>query len=68
MRFEKDRARVGLSTALDRVRAALSDNGLWLDGDNQLLASVLVGEVSDEQFAEALCSMKRIGLPRGPAH
>jgi hypothetical protein len=41
---------------------------LWLDGDDQLLANVLVGEVSREQFAEALCSMKRMGLPGEAAH
>jgi len=68
MRFEKDHARLGLSSALDRVRMALSDNGLWLDGDEQLLARVLVGEVSSEQFAEALCSMKRMGLAGGTMH
>jgi hypothetical protein len=68
MRFERDRARLGLSTALDRVRTALTDNDLWLDGDDELLANVLVGEVSREQFAEALCSMRRMGLPGGAAH
>jgi hypothetical protein len=68
MRFEKDRARLGLSSAIDRVRVALSDNGLWLDGDDQLLASVLVGDISSQQFAEALCSMKRMGLAGGTMH
>jgi hypothetical protein len=68
MRFEKDRARLGLLTALDRVRVALGDNGLWLDGDDELLTNVLIGKVSDEQFAEALCSMKRMGLPGGTVH
>jgi len=62
MRFEKDRARLGLSIAIDHVRVALSDNGLWLEGDEQLLADVYAGKISREQFAEALCSMRRLGL------
>ena len=66
--FEEDRARLGLSVAIDRVRNALVDNDLWLCGDEQLLLAVLTGEVSSEKFAEALCSMRRIGLPGGTAH
>jgi hypothetical protein len=67
MRFEKDRARLGLSAAIDRVRVALCDNGLWLEGDDQLLANVSTGSVTSEQFAEALCSTQRMGLgPRRP--
>jgi hypothetical protein len=66
--FEEDRARLGLSAAIDRLRNALVENDLSLPGDDQLLAGVLAGNVSSEQFAEALCSMKRIGLPGGAAH
>ena len=66
--FEEDRARLGLSVAVDRLRKALVENDLLLPGDEQLLASVLGGEVSSEQFAEALCSMKRMGLPGGATH
>ena len=68
MRFETDRARSGLPTAVDRVRIALGENGLWLEGDNELLAKVLAGEVKSEEFAERLCSMKRMGLPGGSTH
>jgi len=60
MRFERDRARLGLATALGEVRRALNENGLWLEGDEQLLSGVLGGLVSREQFAEALCSIERL--------
>ena len=66
--FEEDRAWLGLSAAIDRLRDALIENDLSLPDDDQLLAGVLTGSVSSEQFAEALCSMKRIGLPGGVAH
>lgn len=66
--FEEDRARLGLSAAVDRLRNALIENDLSLPDDDQLLAAVLTGNVSSQQFAEALCSMKRIGLPGGAAH
>ena len=66
--FEEDRARVGLPEAIDRLRTALIANGLWLTGDDQLLADVLQGRLSSEQFAEALCSMKRMQLPGGTTH
>lgn len=66
--FEEDRARLGLSVAIDRLRNALVENDLLLPGDDQLLAGILGGHISSEQFAEALCSMKRMGLPGGDAH
>jgi hypothetical protein len=66
--FEEDRARVGLAAAIDRLRTALIANDLWLCGDDQLLDGVITGKVSSEQFAEALCSMKRMSLPGGIAH
>jgi hypothetical protein len=66
--FEEDRVRLGLSAAIDRLRNALLENDLSLPDDDQLLASVLTGNVSSQQLAEALCSMKRIGLPGGSAH
>jgi len=66
--FEEDRARVGLAAAIDRLRSALIANDLWLHGDDQLLVGVITGEVSSEQFAEALCSMERMRLPGGTAH
>jgi hypothetical protein len=68
LRFEEDRARVGLSEAIDRLQSALKSNGLWLVGDDQLLGDVLQGRVSSEQFAEALCSMKRMDFPGGTTH
>jgi hypothetical protein len=66
--FEEDRARLGLSVAIERLRNALIENDLMLPGDNELMAGVLAGEVSSQQFAEALCSMKRMGVPGGVAH
>jgi len=66
--FEEDRARLGLPGAIDRLRSALIENDLWLCGDDQLLLGVLTGQVSSEQFAEALCSMKRMRLPGGTTH
>jgi hypothetical protein len=66
--FEEDRGRLGLSAAIDRLRSALAENDLLLPGDDQLLAGVLSGDVSSQHFAEALCSMKRMGLPGGTAH
>jgi hypothetical protein len=65
--FEEDRARLGLPAAVDRLRDALSYNGLTLDGDDLLMAQALTGEVSGVQLAEALCSMQRMGL-RATAH
>ena len=66
--FEEDRMRLGLPAAIDRLRNALFENDLSLPGDEELLAAVLSGNVSSQQFAEALCSMKRMGLLGGPAH
>ena len=66
--FEEDRARLGLCAAIDRLRNALVENDLWLPDDDQLLAGVITGNVSSEQLAEALCSMKRIDLLGGAAH
>ena len=63
--FEEDRARLGLSAAVDRLRDALAYNGLTLNGDDLLMADVLAGSVSSVQLAEAICSMRRMGLP-GP--
>ena len=68
MRFERDRARFGVATALSQVRRALSENGLWLEGDEQLLSGVLGGLVSSERFAEALCSIERLGLAGRTMH
>ena len=61
--FEEDRARVGLSAAVDRLRDALAHNGPTLDGDERLLTQVLDGSVSSVQFAEAISSMQRMRLP-----
>jgi hypothetical protein len=66
--FEEDRARLGLSVAVTRLRNALAENDLLLPGDDQLLDSLLAGHISSEEFAEALCSMKRMGLPGGGTH
>jgi hypothetical protein len=44
--FEEDRARLGLTAAVDRLRDALAYNGLTLDGYDLLMAQVLTGEVS----------------------
>jgi hypothetical protein len=66
--FEEDRARLGLSVALDRLRDALVENDLLLPDDDLLLARVLGGNISREEFAEALCSMKRMGFPGGATH
>lgn len=60
--FEEDRERLGLSAAVDRLRNALKYNGLTLDGDDVLIAGVVTSDVSSEQFAEALCSRRRMGL------
>jgi len=65
--FEEDRARLGLPAAVDRLRDALTYNGLTLDSDERLLAGVLVGDVSDVELAEAICSPRRMGLPEAPA-
>ena len=66
--FEEDRARLGLRAAIDRLRSALVENDLLLPDDEQLLAAVQAGSVSSEQFAEALCSATRMGLPGAIAH
>jgi hypothetical protein len=66
--FEEDRARFGLPAAVDRLRKALIENDLWLSDDDRLLVGILAGEISSERFAEALCSMRRMGLPGGTAH
>jgi len=66
--FEEDRVRHGVAEAVNRLRNALLKNDLWLSGDDQLLLGILTGEVSSEQTAEALCSMKRMGLPGGTMH
>jgi hypothetical protein len=60
--FEEDRARLGLVAAVDRLRDALAYNGLTLDGDEQLLAGVLTGNMDSAQLAEAICSKRRMGL------
>jgi hypothetical protein len=54
--LEEDRARLGLTAAVDRLRDALAYNGLTLDGDEKLLAGMLTGEVTSEELAEAICS------------
>jgi hypothetical protein len=41
--FEEDRARLGLSTAVDRLRDALVYKGLMAVGDERLLAGVIAG-------------------------
>ncbi len=66
--FEEDRARLGLSAAIDRLRAALVDNDLLLPDDEQLFGGVLAGKISSEQFAEGICSMRRMRLPGAGAH
>ena len=63
---EEDHARLGL--AVDGLRDALVEDDLLLPGDEQLLAGVLGGHVSGEQFAKALCSMKGMGFPGGATH
>jgi len=45
------------------VTDALAHNGLTLDGDDLLMGQVLAGEASSVQLAEAICSMRRMGLP-----
>jgi hypothetical protein len=60
--FEEDRARLGLPAAVDRLRDALAYNGLLLEGDERLLASVLEGSVSSEQLAESICAARRMRL------
>ena len=64
--FEEDKARVGLSAAIERLRNALAYNGLRLDSDDQLLARPLAGEVSSIELAEAICSPRRMGLSEVP--
>ncbi len=56
--FEEDRARLGLSVAVDRLRDALAYNGLTLDGDERLLAGASDGSVSSVQLAESICSAR----------
>ena len=60
--FEEDRARLGLSAAVERLRDALAYNELTLDGDERLFAGVLDGSVSSVQLAQAICSARRMGL------
>lgn len=59
--FEEDRARQGLAAAVDRPRDALYYNDLWMPGDDLLLDQVRTGQISSEQFAEAICSERRMG-------
>jgi hypothetical protein len=66
--FEEDRARLGLPAAIDRLRNALFENDLSLPSDEELFADVLSGNISSQQFAESLCSMKRMGLLGGSSH
>lgn len=66
--FEEDRARLGLAAAVDRLRIALIENALWQSGDDELLANVLTERVSSRELAEALCTMRRMGLPGATAH
>jgi hypothetical protein len=61
--FEKDRGRLGLPAAVDRLRDALAYNGLTLDSDAPLLAGVLAGDVSDVALAQSICSPHRMSLP-----
>jgi hypothetical protein len=65
---QEDHARLGLAVAVDGLRDALVENDLLLPGDEQLLAGVLGGHVSGDQFANALCSMKGMGFPGGATH
>jgi hypothetical protein len=60
--FERDRVRLGLPAAVERLGNGLAYNGLTLDGDEQLLAGVLIGEVSSIELAEAICSERRMDL------
>jgi len=48
--FEEDRARLGLSGGVDRLRHALQRNDLWQAGDEELLARVLADEISPGLF------------------
>ena len=66
--FEEDRARLGLPAAVDRLRISLIENALWLNGDDELLAGVLMETVSSVELAEQLCSMRRMGLPGATAN
>jgi hypothetical protein len=67
MRFEKDRARLGLHGAVDQLRDLLAHNGLTLDSDERLLAGVLEGSVSSAQLAKAI-SPRRMGLVKKALH
>ena len=60
--FEEDRARVGAAAAVERLRDVLAYNGLTLDTDERLLASVIDWGVSAVELAEAICSRRRMGL------
>jgi hypothetical protein len=64
--FEEDRARLGLSAAVERWRDALAYDALTQDGDDRLFAGVLAGEVSSVELAEAIFSASRMGLPGSP--
>ncbi len=66
--FEEDRARFGLSSAVERLRNALAENHLVLPGDEELFAAVLKGSISSQELAEQLCSMRRMGVPGGGTH
>jgi hypothetical protein len=66
MRFEEDKARIGLPAAVDRLRDALAYNRLTLVGDERLLAGVLDGSVSSVELAEAICSTRGMGLTGRP--
>jgi len=66
--FEEDRVRLGLEAAVNRLRDGLKYNGLWLDGDDQLLGSTLNNEISRERLAQMLCSIRRMGLVDGKTH
>jgi hypothetical protein len=65
IRFEQDRARLGLPAAVNRLRDALACNGLTLEGDERLLAGVLADRISPEVLAESICSMQRMALTLG---
>ena len=60
--FEEDRSRLGLAAAVDRLRDALHYDDLWMPGDDLLLDQARTGQLSSEQFAEAICSEGRMEL------
>jgi hypothetical protein len=67
VRFKKDKERLGLAAAVERLRDGLAYNGLTLHGDGRLLAGVLDGNVSSVELAEGICSAGRMGLVNVPA-